>query len=283
MSDKYTVPEQDKKNDENNPEKNNHNHHDNDHRKTPGQVIHPRPTHGEPAVRGQLVKNVDAMFREFPEFTYQEGLSDSGILGTWRGKVQPIQNLDEVMLLLDDLAHNRAVYRVRDNLQHLPECKEKHCEHAWMNANLDLTKQFDLRITYSGNEALPKCYVLAPLIPQEKRKHMWADGAICAFLASEGIWQWRAHTVTDFLPHVFVWLIKWVVFDATGVWIGAQHDSSPLYHLRIVDRDDPCWCGSGRLYRKCHRIQDQIDAGLAPPKRLLRPAAIQNIRWFRRH
>jgi hypothetical protein len=254
---------------------------DNDRDKPPGQIIHPRPTHGEPAVRGRLVRNVDSMFKAFPKFTYSEGLSQSGISGVWKGKVQPIKHSDEVRLLLDDLSHDRPLYRVEDELIHLPQCPEQHCEHPWMDADLELNREFELSITYLGKEALPRCYVVSPLIPKEKRMHMWADGAVCAFLASEGIWDWRIHTVADFLPHVLVWALKWLVYDKTGVWIGAQHNSSPQYHLQIVSGNDSCWCGSGRPYRKCCRPKDQVDSGLMPNKRFLRTGAIQVQRWWR--
>ncbi|HEY2497957.1 MAG TPA: SEC-C domain-containing protein [Candidatus Angelobacter sp.] len=255
--------------------------HDNDRRERPGEIIHPRPTHGEPAMRGQLVRNIEAMRDKFPQFTYQEILSNSGIVGTWRGTVQPIQTQQEVMFLLDDLYHNRPAYRVEDSIQHLPNCKEQHCHHAWLNEDLKLNRQFDLQLRYAGNEALPRCYVLAPQL--KKLKHTWADGAICAFLDSKREWKRGVDTVADFLPHALIWLVKWMVFDATETWIGAEHDSSPLYHLKVVGKNELCWCGSGGLYRKCHRIQDQIDAGMVPPKRLLRPAAIQSLRWFHRH
>lgn len=280
MSDEHTPTKEHGSQDHNN----GHDRDDHDDRReSPGQIIHPRPTHGEPAVRGRFAKHVDAMHEKFPQFTYHESLCNSGVLGTWSGRVQPIQNQEGINLLLDDLFHNRPVYRLGDSIQHLPNCNERHCEHAWMNRDLNLERQFDLQITYTGDKALPRCYVLAPLIPLGKRKHTWADGAICAFLDSEGVWQRRVHTVADFLPHALIWLVKWMVFDATEVWIGAEHNSSPSYHLQVVDRNDPCWCGSGELYRKCHRTQDQVDTGLAVPKRLLRPSAVQTLRWFRNH
>jgi len=252
-----------------------------DRRDRPGQIIHPRPTHGESAVRARLAREADAMLECFPWFSFHEGLSSAGVTGVWRGKVQPVRRTEDVRLLLDDLAHDRAIYRLKDELKHLPTCKEVHCTHPWMDNIGSLQVQFDLKMTYLGNEALPRCYVLSPEIPPEKRKHMWADGAVCAFLASDGTWDHRTSTVADFLPHVLVWLVKWLVFDSTQVWIGAQHFSSPLYHLAFVDRNDPCWCGSGRIYRKCCRIKDQVNTGLVPSKRVLRAAALQAPKWLR--
>jgi len=59
-----------------------------------------------------------------------------------------------------------------------------------------------------------------------------SDGAICAFLASDRVWIWHKDTVAEYLPHVLIWLVKWIVFDQTGEWIGAEHASTPQYHLR---------------------------------------------------
>ncbi|NLD99011.1 MAG: methionine aminopeptidase, partial [Fibrobacter sp.] len=27
----------------------------------------------------------------------------------------------------------------------------------------------------------------------------------------------------------------------------------------MIERNDPCWCGSGKKYKKCHLIEDQKD------------------------
>ncbi|HEV7673702.1 MAG TPA: SEC-C metal-binding domain-containing protein [Candidatus Angelobacter sp.] len=222
------------------------------------------------------------MATEFPMFTYDELRTQSGLVAIWRGCVQPIQPRDaEARLLLDDLSHDRPVYQAADEIRHLPGCTERHCEHAWMNQDLNLGRRFDLHLKYTGGEALPRCYVLSPTL--EKLKHTWADGAICAFMDSNKNWRRGVDTVADFIPHVLIWLVKWMVFDATEVWIGSEHYSAPGYHLEFLHRNDLCWCGSGLVYRRCHRIQDQIDAGLAPPKKLLRASAIQNLRWLQRH
>jgi hypothetical protein len=255
-------------------------HDDDDRREPPGRVIHPRPTHGEP-MRGRLDQSKNAMATEYPMFTYNEEMQ-SGLSATWRGCVQPIRSQDAgTRLLLDDLAHDRPVYLVGDEIRHLPGCTERHCEHAWMNQDLKLERHFDLYLKYMGVEALPRCYVLSPTL--EKLKHTWGDGAICAFMDSGKNWRRGVDTVADFMPHVLIWLVKWMVFEKSDVWIGSEHYSAPLYHLQTIRRNDLCWCGSGLPYRRCHRIQDQIDAGLAPPKKLLRPSAIENLRWIHRH
>lgn len=265
-------------------DKDDHNHgrdRDDNHREPPGRIIHPRPTHGEP-VRGRFAKSIDAMLHEFPMLTYEGLNTESGLLASWHGWVQPISTHDATThLLLDDLFHDRPIYQQSDQVRHISTCQAQHCEHPWMERDLNLQRRFQLQVVYAGGQALPRCRVLSPTLG--KVKHTWGDGAICAFMDSAKAWRRGLDTVADFMPHVLIWLVKWMVFDATDVWIGSEHYSSPLYHLRVLDRNDLCWCGSGDIYRRCHRIQDQIDAGIAPPKKLLRPVAIQNLRWIRRH
>ena len=38
--------------------------------------------------------------------------------------------------------------------------------------------------------------------------------------------------------------------------LGAEEDTAPLPHER-PGRNDPCWCGSGRKYKKCHLEEDE--------------------------
>lgn len=204
----------------------------------------------------RLEKSVQSMAEAYRQFTYKMGSEKSGARGLWRGSVQPIKILGAPVELLDDLFHDRAVYVVGDEVRHLPSCTSTHCHHAWMDKATDLTRRFELAVSYDGGIALPRCHVVHPVIPAAKRRHMWSDGAICAFLASERVWLWNRDTVASFLPHVLIWLVKWMVFDRAGVWIGSEHRSDPGYHLRCVGPRDPCWCGNGLPYRKCHRRKD---------------------------
>jgi preprotein translocase subunit SecA len=46
--------------------------------------------------------------------------------------------------------------------------------------------------------------------------------------------------------------------DAEGYGVDAEGEPSPMVQQRRVDeheqlgRNDPCWCGSGKKYKKCH-------------------------------
>ena len=198
----------------------------------------------------------------YPRFEYAPLLNDGKIIGIWRGSVQPIRARENLLDLLDDLHHDRPVRVVGDEVQHLEDCAALHCNHEWQNQATDLRTPFDMEVRYDGGLALPRCYVLSPRIPPEKRCHMWNDAAICAFLASENVWVSHSHTVADYIPHALIWLVKWMVYDRTSVWIGAQHQSNPQYHLALLRPKQPCWCGSGRPYRKCHRRFELMAVGL---------------------
>ncbi|MBN1577505.1 MAG: type I methionyl aminopeptidase [Chitinispirillaceae bacterium] len=40
----------------------------------------------------------------------------------------------------------------------------------------------------------------------------------------------------------------------------------------MIGRNDPCWCGSGKKYKKCHLIQDQATSAALPPRQPRRPS-----------
>lgn len=211
--------------------------------------------------------SVQAMAEVYPQFAFQELTSQKGTAGVWRGRVRPIKTAESLSELLDDLHHDREVYVVGDEVRHLPSCPAQHCRHDWMDRLGDIANTFDLEIRYDGGQGLPRAWVMAPAIPPAKRQHMWSDNAVCAFLASDRVWVWHKDTVAQFVPHILIWLVKWTVFDRTGQWIGAQHGSTPQYHLRYIRPKDPCWCGSGKSYRKCCRKKDLTAIGLRHARR----------------
>jgi hypothetical protein len=246
--------------DNGNPNHGNHNDDGKDHREPPGRVIHPKPTHGDYAVRARLADSRDAM-QEFSSFSYEEIPGQRGPVGVWAGKVRPLRLTDGVRLLLDDLAHDRAIFCRGTELHHLDTCAANHCGHGWPPDPAQLAQEFELKIMWAGNEMLPRAFISSPFIPHDKKMHMWNDGAVCAFLASDRVWTWHTDTVATFLPHVLIWVVKWMVFDQTGIWIGAEHGNTPQYHLEHVHPKAPCWCGKGPQYRKCHRPADLMAVG----------------------
>jgi hypothetical protein len=213
----------------------------------------------------RLEENIQAMARRFPSFNVSTTTAGGVTVGRWTGTVQPIKTTSGLFELLDDLENDRDVYIVGDEIRHLPGCGHTHCRHSWMDKLKDLNATFQLEIVYRGNETFPRCSVVSPAIPREKGMHMWADGSICAFLPAKDVWNWSRDTVADLMPDWLVWLVKWMVYNQSGVWIGAQHQFSPYYHLQILKSKDLCWCGSGQQYRHCHKKEEEVAAGMVPP------------------
>ena len=211
---------------------------------------------------GRLEASIEAMARRFPTFNFSTTANGEG---RWIGLVQPIQTTSGLLELLDDLDEDRGVLIVGTEVRHNPQCAHTHRRQIWMEKVQNMTISFQLEISYGGGEAFPRAWVKSPVIRPEKRLHMWGDGSICAFLPSRDVWNWSKGTVADLMPDWLVWLVKWMVYNDSGVWIGAQHQFSPSYHLRLLNSKDLCWCGSGRQYRWCHKKEDEVAAGVVPP------------------
>src|SRR5262245_14606117 len=109
-------------------------------------------------------------------------------------------------------------------------------------------------VTYAGGARHPTCWVMEP--PLGVGPHMWQGGSMCPFLASEDVWTSRRNTIPEFLEHAAVWLVKRMVFDQAGVWIGGEHAHTRGYYVAMLQPSDQCWCRSGRPYRYCHRRED---------------------------
>jgi hypothetical protein len=205
----------------------------------------------------RLNKSVEEMKEFCPNLPYASDLSGIGV--SWMGIITPLTRPKHLLELLDDIHHNRPVFAVANAaLQHLPCCAVTHCSHDWMNCLRpdELLREFTVRIYYSGTHEDPRCWIQG--IDGTNGRHMWSDGSICPFMSSTAAWDWRSDTVADFVGHVSIWLVTWMVFRQTGIWIVGEHCNTPGYHLRNIDHNSLCWCRSGRKYRKCHLQEDQI-------------------------
>ncbi len=229
MSDTDTVEHQDK-GDRGNSEGHRR---DDEHRPDPppGKVIKPHPVHGgdiapRPPQGGgpRLAASVAAMREQWPEFRYDQREGH----GEWSGFLQPIRSRELLALILDDLAHDRDVY-VADGgeILHYEKCGATHCTHDWLARIHDPLVQFAVRVRYRGGSALPRASVDAPAVDPSITPHTWSDGAACPFNAADNVWTWTRDTVADFMPHFAIWLVKLLVFQQSGAWIGAQHLATP--------------------------------------------------------
>jgi SEC-C motif len=178
--------------------------------------------------------------------------------GSWFGPITPIKSTERLLDLLDDIHHNNAIYMASGaELRHLHACGKTHCKHPWMEEIRpeDLARTFDALITYSGGRDDPRCWIMG--LDFTNGRHMWNDGSICPFLSSSTTWDWMVDTVADFAGHVSVFLVSWMTFQRTGIWIVGEHRNTGTYHVSTIRPNDLCWCRSGKKYRKCHMQQDQ--------------------------
>ena len=149
---------------------------------------------------------------------------------------------------------------------HHPECTAHHKSHDWIDKLTRPYGIFDLKISYSGGKQHPTAYVIEPEIPEDKRWHMFGNGAVCPYAPWLEIWKWQEHTVVDYLGHALGWLIKWMVRDQAGIWIGPEMSHESAFLLRNISRNDQCWCGSGKKYKKCHRERDEKQSRTSRPQ-----------------
>lgn len=212
-------------------------------------------------VSSRLGDSIELMRDYYPALSLAVSTTESGSEAIWTGRVQPIQTTDRLEQLLDDIHRERSIYvRPGGEVLHHPECISKHERHVWIDKLTNPRAIYELEIKYSGGKEHPKAYVLDPVLPEGRRKHVFGDGAICPYAPWKEVWLWEEHTVVDYMGHVLGWLIKWTVWDQTDTWIGPEINHDPGFLLRSVGPNRQCWCGSGKKYKKCHRVYDEAKA-----------------------
>ena len=206
----------------------------------------------------RLEASIERMRDYYPAFSLSVSTVGTDQGAIWKGRVQPIRSRDGLEELLDDIHHERPYYvMLGGEVLHHPRCASSHEQHPWTNYLKRPFGVYEVEIKYSGGAQHPAAYVRDPPVPEQKRWHMFGDGSICAYAPWLQIWKWQEHTVVDYLGHVLGWLIKWTIRDQAGVWIGAEINHDPAFLLRNIGRNNECWCGSGKKYKRCHRIHDE--------------------------
>lgn len=208
----------------------------------------------------RLARSVSAMRLGYPQFAFGTEAVAGAEVGVWRGIVQPIQSVERLDDILDDIAHERVVRVVAGEVRHHTECREEHCRHPWMNRLVVWRIRFQIEVRWDGSNADPRCWVISPPVwTLDKKKHVWGDGSICPFMSSDA-WDSNRDDVVDFMAHAAVWLVKWTPWNQTDVWIGPEHGFSPEHHIASVQPANRCWCRSGREYANCHLVSDRAAA-----------------------
>lgn len=207
----------------------------------------------------RLARSADAMRLSYPQLTFVTESVAGLKAGVWRGVIRPIQSLEPLGEILDDIAHGRVVRVVGGEVRHHPDCREQHHRQSWMDRVVAWRIQFHLKVRWDGGNADPRCWIVAPPVwTPERKKHIWGDGSICPFMSSEA-WDADRDDVVDFMAHVSVWLVKWMLWDQTDMWMGPEHAFSPEHHVASLQPTDCCWCRSGREYARCHLAVDRTE------------------------
>jgi hypothetical protein len=206
----------------------------------------------------RLEASIEKMRDYCPAFFLSVSTKDTRQEAIWTGRVQPLRTRDGLEELLDDIDHERPYYVVPGGeVLHHPRCTSSHAQHPWIDSLKRPFAVYELQISYSGGAQHPAAHVRDPPTPELKRWHMFGDGTICPYAPCLEVWRWKEHTVVDYLGHVLGWLIKWMVRDQAGVWIGPEINHEPTFLLRNIGRSNECWCGSGKKYKRCHRPYDE--------------------------
>lgn len=206
----------------------------------------------------RLDASIEGMRAYYPAFHLCVVVMDGRRQAIWTGRVQPIQTTDRLEELLDDIhnEHNFYVLPGGEVLHH-PTCTASHTNHGWAEKLTNPHAVYELEVRYGGDREHPKAYVRDPLLPEDNRPHTFGDGSICPYAPWQLIWQWEEHTVVDYMVHALGWLIKWTVWTQARIWIGPEMSHEPSFLLRTIGPNKPCWCGSGKKYKKCHRRGDE--------------------------
>lgn len=205
----------------------------------------------------KMNQSVRVMREIYPTFQVGGRPIGTGAEAVWQGWMQPIRSSEDLEYMLADLAQNRSVRILSGGeVIHHPNCHRKHQELSLIKRLKKPDRAFKIKITYGSGRRHPQGFVLDPVIPPEERKHLFADGAICAYPPWHGVWDWQRNTVADFADQVAVWLVKWNVWQQTGVWLGEEMRHDKGFLLFNIKPNEQCWCGSGERYGKCHQASD---------------------------
>jgi len=209
----------------------------------------------------RLDASIEGMQAYYPAFSLLVVETKEGRQGIWAGRVQPIRTIDGLEELLDDIHHERPLYILPGGeVLHHPACSASHTHHGWAEKLTNPHAVYELEVRYGGGRRHPKTYVRDPVLMEKKKRHTFGDGSICPYAPWQQVWLWDEQTVVDYMAHALGWLIKWTVWDQAGVWIGPEIDHESRFLLRTIGPNQPCWCGSGNKYKKCHRKDDEDNA-----------------------
>lgn len=85
----------------------------------------------------------------------------------------------------------------------------------------------------------------------------YPDGSVCAFPAQAGIWH-EALGLTVLIDRHAEWIMRHLILDLDGLWMGRQEGASRYYRLKHTHPQESCTrCCSLRPYENCCRSVDE--------------------------
>lgn len=231
---------------------------------------------------------IEDVLRVYPDAQLYDAIEDRVHTKAWCLKMNPIPDESELGYILADLDVGTGVaVDQQGKVQHSKlQCKIPMDCHPILLPNIKImwhTYLVDLIYRPPIKNAIwprqPKARIISPEISFQtypNHPHMYVSGNeswACPLSPQDKQWQWGKGATVSYLDQLAIWLLKTAVWMATGAgiaglgkWIGASTSHDPLSLLQTIRSIDPCWCGSGLCYEKCHM---QVDAMRAIRKRII--------------
>jgi hypothetical protein len=204
--------------------------------------------------------NLRTVALAYPQFVAVEPPPASAALLAWDGVLQPLSDCCELGFILEDLRMDRTVLVSAGKLLHDPRCNAVHRPIACLDELRPADARLKVQVLAYAPKRHPQAFGISPEISKRRfpfQQHINADGSICPYSASEIELPWHGQTVPTFLDYTAIWAAKHHVWEATGAdenatWLGSVAPHSPDEVLRAVGRNNPCPCGSGLKFKRCH-------------------------------
>lgn len=212
---------------------------------------------------GRRAKEDAARRLWYPTSEWGERVEGEQAYRTLLAVIEPVPPVAELPLILADLRRGAIVsLEPGGHIRHDDRCHARHelpVELQHPEALLG-DPAFIVEATFYTMKRDPAVRILDPEISLRTHPghpHFYANGIVCPVFPPDKTWTWT-DSVTDYLDHVSIWLLKTLVWNATARmgtarWLGDDVHEPPDVFLRRVDRNDPCPCASGEIYRRCCR------------------------------
>lgn len=234
-------------------------------------------------------EEVEAVLQAYPDAKWRKSFGEGGPARAWRLTMRPIPGEDELSCVLADLEAGRVVSISQyGEISHSLKCEISVEGHLCPLPNLRLPQQaylidlvYQVPAKAAAWSALPKAFIIEPEVSVRtypNHPHMYAGNGsswACPLSPQDKGWKWERGATVSYLDQVAIWLLKTAVWARTGagiaglgIWIGSDTSHDPASLMSTVRPDDPCWCGRGIRYEKCHfqgDVEQAIARGLRNP------------------